>query len=192
MRVKRARKLERTAYHEAGHAVVSIALGRGLGSLEIVADNDKNQLGCCRITPVPKWFHPDIAMGARSQAWLEREIVVLLAGLAAEAKFTGRRNWRAAASDLNAALDLACCAAGYGEGPRKYLDWLYFKAESVLAQSWHWRAVQYTAAELLQRRRISGRDARQLYWKAKRDDCEEGTDGPQPQGVRPTVVAKDK
>ena len=67
-----------TAYHEAGHAVVALALGRAVQRVSILPDRER--LGQCEFKK--GLFRP-------SEDWLEREILIALGGIAAEARHTG-------------------------------------------------------------------------------------------------------
>src|ERR1700693_5800817 len=78
-----------TAYHEAGHAVVALALGRPVARVSILPDRE--HLGLCAFGKGV--FRP-------SEDWLEREILIALGGIAAEARHTGNHSWDAAAYDL--------------------------------------------------------------------------------------------
>src|SRR5262245_53569141 len=79
---------EVTAYHEAGHAVVALALGRPVDRVSILPD--RVNLGLCEFRKGV--FRP-------SEDWVEREILIALAGPAAEAQFTGDYAWDGAARD---------------------------------------------------------------------------------------------
>src|SRR4029077_20734066 len=87
---------EHTAYHEAGHAVMALALGRPVDHVSIRAD--AQFLGHCEFRKAV--FRP-------SEDWLEREMLIALAGLAAEAIRTGDYAWDGAARDLRHARQLA-------------------------------------------------------------------------------------
>src|SRR4051794_27174774 len=80
---------ELTAYHEAGHAVVALVLGRPVHAVSILPDH-QHAGTCCFGKAV---FRP-------TEDWLEREVLISLAGLAAEAAFTGNYCWDGAAKDL--------------------------------------------------------------------------------------------
>src|SRR5260370_41531151 len=75
-RMERERKEhdEATAYHEAGHAVMALALGRPVASVSILPD--RRFLGMCEFGKAV--FRP-------SEDWLEREMLIALAGLPAPA-----------------------------------------------------------------------------------------------------------
>ena len=142
---------EATAYHEAGHAVVALALGRPIHRVSVLPDGQF--LGLCRFGKGV--FRP-------SEDWLEREILIALGGLAAEARHTGDYAWDAADRDRQYVRQLAVQRAGERQAERLERR-LLSKAEHLLGQEGHWRAVELIAAELLQRGVISGRTARHLF-----------------------------
>lgn len=140
-----------TAYHEAGHAVVALVLDRPVHRVSI--QTDRERLGAC---------HFGKSVVRPSEDWLEREILIALAGLAAEARFTGNYAWEGAARDQQYAHRLAVQRAGERQAER-LLRRLLAKVEHLLAQEEHWRAVEQIAAALLQHGVISGRTARHLF-----------------------------
>ena len=97
---------EATAYHEAGHAVMALALGRPVACVSIVPGREF--LGTCDFGKAV--FRP-------SEDWLEREILIALAGAAAEARRTGEYAWDAAARDQTYAEGLALQRAGAAVRP---------------------------------------------------------------------------
>jgi ATP-dependent Zn protease len=140
-----------TAYHEAGHAVVALALGRPVQRVSILPDRER--LGHCEFKKGK--FKP-------SEDWLEREILIALGGLAAEARFTGDYAWGGAARDHRYVHSLAVQRAGERQAGR-LTQRLLAKAEHLLAQESNWRAVELIAAELLEHGVISGRAAQHLF-----------------------------
>jgi ATP-dependent Zn protease len=141
---------EATAYHEAGHAV----LGRPVHRVSVLPDRDG--LGLCE-------FRKGVARP--SEDWLEREALIALGGIAAEARHSGTYAWDEADRDLQYVRDLAVMRAGERQAERLERR-LLAKAEHLLAKNGHWRAVQMIAAELLRRGVISGRAARHLFDQA--------------------------
>src|SRR5437868_4318539 len=98
---------EATAYHEAGHAVVALALGRPIHRVSVLPDRD--HLGLCRSGKG----------GSRpSEDWLEREILIALGGIAAEARHTGTYAWDEAARDRQYVRGLAVQRAGERQAER--------------------------------------------------------------------------
>ncbi len=144
-----------TAYHEAGHAVVALALGRPVQRVSILPTSD--HLGRCEFRkPVVR----------PTDDWLEQEILIFLAGLAAEAKHTGDYSWDGARRDCLHVRRLAVKRAGEKQAERLQRR-LLSKVEHMLAQEDHWRAVERIVAELLRCGVISGRAARHLYDQAR-------------------------
>ena len=146
---------EVTAYHEAGHAVAALALGRPVAWVSIRPD--RKFLGICAFGKAV--FRP-------SEDWVEREAVIALAGPAAEAGLTGEMDWAAAAHDYDYALDLARGRGGRDgrKAERLVKRWLA-KADHLLGREDAWAAVERIAAELVRVEEISGRAARHLFGK---------------------------
>jgi ATP-dependent Zn protease len=142
---------EATAYHEAGHAVTALALGRPVQRVSILPNRER--LGHCEFGKGV--FRP-------SEDWLEREILIALGGLAAEARFTGSYAWNGAARDRQYVRQLAVRRAGERRAERLERR-LLAKVEHLLSQECHWRAVELIAGELLRQGAISGRAARALF-----------------------------
>src|SRR5688500_7272314 len=90
-----------TAYHEAGHAVVALALGRPVQFVSIRPNRE--HLGICEFGKGV--FRP-------SEDWLEREILIALGGVAAEARLTGDYAWDAAGRDFRYVHTLTVQRAG--------------------------------------------------------------------------------
>lgn len=145
-----------TAYHEAGHAVVAMALGRPVAKVSVLPNRDR--LGVCHFRKGV--FRP-------SKDWIEQEILISLAGLAAEARHTGTYARDAAERDLRYVRDLAVQRAGPRQADRLERRMLA-KTEHLLADDGYWRAVDLIAAELLARGEISGRTARHLFDQGRR------------------------
>ena len=148
---------EATAYHEAGHAVIALLLGRSIQRLSILPKLES--LGRCEFQK---------GRGISSSDWLERDILISLAGLAAEAKHSGEYSWDGAARDLQSVRRLAIQRAGERQAERLQKR-LLAKVEHLLAQPENWRAVELIAAELLRCETISGRAVVHLVELGKAD-----------------------
>jgi hypothetical protein len=143
---------EATAFHEAGHAVAALALDRPVTKVSIVGDRDT--LGICAFgKPV---FRP-------SEDWLEREALISLAGLAAEARRTGEYDRDAAGRDLHYVRKLTIQRAGNERQAERLEKRMLSRVENLLDRAAHWAAVEAIAAELLRSGEISGRQARHLF-----------------------------
>src|SRR5262245_7709977 len=120
---------EATAYHEAGHAVIALALGRPVQHVSILPDRES--LGLCEFGR--SGFRP-------AEDWLEREALIALGGIAAGARLTGDRAWEGAARDLEYVTRLCVSRAGERRAER-LMRRLLARAEHLLTNPGHWRAV---------------------------------------------------
>lgn len=160
------RSLEATAYHEAGHAVASLALGRGVRRVSIVPDLAAGTLGLATNHGLPS-FRPDVRDDAPTQAKAEREILILLAGPAAEERFTGRRNRAGAAGDhAAAAAALALSLCGDEDEASAFLAWLVIRGRNLIAAPGQWIRVAALARALVDRRELSGAEVRRVCVEA--------------------------
>jgi len=158
------KKLEATAYHEAGHAVAASFLRRGFRRVTIIPG--EGFLGQLVTTPPPRSLHPDYETDARTELWLRREITIYLAGPVAEKLHTGRGNWKIGGSkDLHGAVGLASYII-HDDEIGIYLDWLTLYTTNMLKRPDRWPIVQALAAELLERRVIGAKRARALMREA--------------------------
>ncbi len=145
-----------TAYHEAGHAVIALCLERPVHRVSVLPNRDR--LGQCEFGKAR--FKP-------SEDALEREALIALAGLAAEARLTGTYELGAATQDLRYVRRLVLTRKSERAAAR-YEERLLSKVEAMLADDATWQAVEFIAAELLKHGVISGRAARHLFDTAMR------------------------
>jgi Peptidase family M41 len=141
---------EATAYHEAGHAVLALLLGRPVHQVSILPNRER--LGVCVFGK---------GSARPSADWIEREMLISLGGVAAEARHTGHYAWDAAGRDWQYVHDLAVERGGSRRAPR-LVSRLLAKVEHLLSREGHWQVVERVAAELLRRGVLSGRAARHL------------------------------
>src|SRR5436309_1141658 len=132
-----------TAYHEAGHAVIALALDRPVHRVSVLPNRER--LGQCE-------FGKGVARP--SQDRLEREILIALAGLAAEARHTGTYGIAEADRDLRYVRRLVLQRSSPRQAERLERR-LLTKVEYLLANEGYWRAVDRIASELLKQGVIS-------------------------------------
>jgi len=77
-------KLLATAWHEAGHALMAVIVGRPIQKVTVAPAN--LQTGGVRLGAVK--FQKGRSKSTND--WLEDEVLILLAGMVAESKFTGQ------------------------------------------------------------------------------------------------------
>jgi hypothetical protein len=155
-----------TARHEAGHAVMSVYLRRGIEYVEITPDNDERS-GCCMATDIiideiedPLFY------------WkIEREAMIFIAGHIARVRVKKEkyRDWQkhGAEQDIKYIVDFAFRLHGYGEEVNKYIEDLWQKVSDILSTPLAQRQIEAVADALCIKRRLSGRAVRQIVKAVK-------------------------
>ena len=138
-----------TAYHEAGHAVMALLMGRSVQKVSIIPS--QNRLGAVTIQK---------GRSKQVQDKLEAEMLILLAGMAAEAKISGQYNLQGASQDLRLAEKLAMSRAGNTRQATKFIHKMLDKTQHLLSKKYTWAAVKAIAKELQMSEYISGRAAK--------------------------------
>lgn len=146
-----------TAYHEAGHAVMALICGRPVHKVSVRPN--ATRLGQCEFRK---------GVQRPSDDWIESEILIALAGAAAEELHVGSPDWGGAGRDLLAVRKLAALRAGE-RGAERLSKRLYQKATYTLSGEAEWAAVSRIALELLKTGEISGRAAAHFYAEAMRE-----------------------
>lgn len=176
-------RLWRTAYHEAGHAVIAYTAHRPIKEVSIVPVNGES-LGHCASKPLTDksiqegapgfmWFDTAEENAIRRKA--ERDAMCSLAGRIAEEEFVGQTTTRTkigGSCDAHDVYGILECLA-WGDELDAYVGWLWERTKAMLFWQPHWFAVERLAALLVERRRISGRLARATIRKAWQDSFEE-------------------
>lgn len=146
-----------TAYHEAGHAVVALALGRAVEKLSIVRNSLR--LGAVNFSS---------RRTGRRQDYFENEAMILLAGIISEGRVTGKLNWSGANQDMLQLERMISSRVHQAKAAERLQRRLFDKTEHLLSQSEIWTAVEKIAQSLLQHRSLSGRAARHLFDEANK------------------------
>lgn len=141
-----------TAYHEAGHAVIALSLGRIVKEVSILPGGKR--LGYCEMQK---------GTGRKLKDTLETDVLILLAGLAAEAKISGQYALGGASQDLQMAERLVLMRAGNARQAGRLLERMLDKVEHLMMEPATWNAIDSIAQELLKSRSLSGRAARHFY-----------------------------
>ena len=151
-------ELRLTAYHEAGHAVMALLHGRPVEQVTI--RGTRFFLGKCEM---------DRGRFGPRQDELEAAMLILLGGMAAEARLRGTYELNGAAQDLRELRKLSLRRAANDRQAERLERRLLNKVEALLDEVAVWQAVEKIAAELLTRETISGRAARHLFDECQRD-----------------------
>lgn len=147
-------RLMATAYHEAGHAVVATLVGRTVKKVTIVPSKPhlgRVRLGVCKM---------EKGRAKASKDWVEDEVLILFAGMVAEARFTKRYAPEGAAKDLQAIRMLLQNRAPNERAMERLEKRLLQKTEHLLSDEQTMQAVKRIAAELVDKQTVSGRAVR--------------------------------
>lgn len=157
-----AEQLRATAYHEAGHAVMAMIVGRPVHKLTIASGQLQTggvRLGACEMKK---------GKAKASNDWLEDTVLILLAGMVAEGHFTGRYSPSGAAQDLQAVRQLLNQRVSNDRQLERLQRRLLDKAEHLLADESATKAIATIVQELLQKQTISGRAVQHFFNQASR------------------------
>lgn len=155
-RKSKLKKLERTAYHEAGHAAASYLLGRRISRVTIVPDYKKGRLGHS-VDHRLRNFFPEEDGSDRARLKVEREIMILIAGEEAEWFYSGRRNKEGAWSDRHQVFHLISFIDDDPDSGRLYCRWLRIRTRRLVMNHPYWKvAIPAVAHALLSKNKMTG------------------------------------
>lgn len=151
-----AQSLMATAYHEAGHAVMALLLGRPIEKVTISPaslQTGGNRLGACKIQK---------GRTKASQDPLEDEVLILLSGMVAEGHYTHRYCQAGASQDLMNVRRLLATRAPKERQLERLAKRMLNKTEHLLDDEVNRKAIVMIAKELVAKETISGRAVRHL------------------------------
>ena len=153
-----------TAFHEAGHAVVGLKLSGNMPRKTSVIPVG-GSMGRIRNCPWPRSFRPEKTMTPLTRVRIEDEITVVMAGSAAERRFTGRANHLGARDDLKAARVYARLVAGDdAQGVAAYIEWCRFLARRAVEENW--KSIERFARRLADAGELEGRELKKALTSA--------------------------
>src|SRR3990167_3061799 len=97
---------------------------------------------------------------------LENNILVSLAGPAAERRITRRKNRVGASFDYDSAADVAMHICQTERSVNSYLKWLGIRIDEMLEDPTNWRCVEALALALLDRETIPGSEVAEIIFQA--------------------------
>ena len=103
-RVRRSKVWRAVAWHEAGHAVASLAFGKGVRFVELTPGHPDHSGMCTGYVSREEYYGLGPSYWSDKLRW--RTAVELYAGAVAERAFTGKLNHVVASSDYRAADDI--------------------------------------------------------------------------------------
>ncbi len=157
--MKRTKKLEATAYHEAGHAVAAWAHGVRTKHLSILPDDDSE--GRHAHVPYFSGMHPDYDNSPRVQRRLENMVLVCLAGPAAQQRFNPHGfRYSHGSHDRREAVDLLNYLVGSKQELQAYYNLIDIRARQFVGSVHRWRLIVGLAEALLDSGEMTGRQVR--------------------------------
>lgn len=144
---------EALAHHEAGHAIAAVELKRTILYVSVQPSGDCP--GHCALGNMST-----ARKGLRRR--IEREILILLSGPAAEAAFAGRLNERGARGDFADAIELSNDMFGSRAEQSAWLDEQYDRAEAFVAGPRRQALIRAVAAELLAYGQLGAKQVRAI------------------------------
>jgi len=130
---KRSRHLSR-AVHEAGHAVVSIFLGRAVRFIEATPGHEQHTAVCVHFKTRGT---PYSMSKEQRERWGIMELSILFAGQLAQARLLGRRprHWEGYLDDTTAA-DIAGMVCPNGREAQMFLNWVVERSRGLVEMLW--------------------------------------------------------
>ena len=154
---------KRVAYHEAGHAVISVCLRRSLKKASIIRDEDSEGRVFRELSP---WILQMMAEEQIRAYLLEKEIQTLLAGNVAEERFTGRHASRGSEGDRRVCVRLASKLHTSNKVIEKYIDYQMEIVREMISSPVTWVQIEAVAENLLEFRELDGKRIRQICREA--------------------------
>ncbi len=156
-----------TAYHEAGHAIVALAVCRDI--LRVSVDPDDTSRGRTELVSLRERIlvSPDVEPDPVTRRILERDALFGLGGIASERLCGADVDPRGSRSDLEEVLARLMCASGSDDEALSYAGWLLSRAETMLRR--RWRNVRRLARELTRRGTLTGVEVRRLLDRGSAD-----------------------
>jgi len=154
-------RLTATAFHEAGHAVMAMIVDRPVQKVTITPTHGPLggvRLGVCKMKK---------GRLKASKDWLEDDVLILLAGMVAEARFTGAYCNQGAATDLRAVRRLLQNRGGSERQIERLERRLLDKTEHLLSDERYAAAIARIAQELMEHATLSGRAVRHWFDQAE-------------------------
>ena len=118
-------------------------------------------------TDIPSLFETDVRGGSRLERLAHREIVVALAGQAAQCHFCGQpEEPGGAGQDYSSAFGLADRICSSAEETEALVKWLEVRAKMLIQHPRNADAIKTVAAALLEHKRLSATAVRKLFRQA--------------------------
>ena len=156
-------QIRATAFHESGHAVVAFKLGIPIHSDGISTLPGEGFHGFCSIL----LRKGGDTFSDRIRCDAERQVMFLLAGIEAQRRYRAssiRRHHNH--SDYIEAVDFLTPFSESAEEVSAWLKLLQIRTRAIIDSDTWWAVIERLARELIQRRRLSGRETKLILLQA--------------------------
>lgn len=157
------KRIERTAIHEAGHAVCYLAQGQRFKDVTIKAEGE--MLGHCAPSgKMPRDLEYDDS--PRAQRWIEEKVICLAGGNIAERFAAKKRIVAGSCADWFNIFDLLSLHRASSDEISARHAWLTIRTRDLLLTPFTWRMVEAVAEALLQKQTLRFDEARDIARQA--------------------------
>lgn len=160
--LKRPRFHKPSAYHEAGHAVVAVALGIAVESISVHPDKSRGTL---------EWYSSaPTNLECGENPYGDEGVIILLAGAAAQKKHApSSMRWYTAIGDYDKVQTLVFHGVkaeheGYAVFKKRW-DWLVAETTKITEANWH--VIDAVARRLLIVGEITGNEVKTIFRQSK-------------------------
>jgi hypothetical protein len=159
------KRIEVTAYHEAGHAVCSMLQDVQFKHATIKPNKADGSRGECKSSRrAPANIEYDDS--PRVRRWVESEVIIFAGGYVAQQFFAKKRIFGGARGDWPAIFDLLNLHSRSMDEISAHHALLTIRARNLLLQPFSWRMVEAVAGELMRRHILNFKDARDVAMQA--------------------------
>ena len=149
---------ENTAHHEAGHAVAAWRFGFPTKRVSVIPEEDF--LGVHEGDSPLSGMDPDADSSPEVTEAVEKKVVLIYAGHAAQVRFEPDSAEHYSHSDASAVLNLVGYLCGSIEQEEAKHAELYARAETLIHE--HWGGVEAVAKVLLEHKELTGEEVARL------------------------------
>jgi len=153
-----------TAYHEAGHVVMSFEERRMIRRVSIILEGDSGGRTISNL--ITKSFHPGVRVETRNRKRIEGVVKICLAGVATEYIRTGVKHRSKKVTDIQAARTALKYLVYEAKEAKAYYDLLWYRTVNTLSEPWWWCCIEALVPELLEHKEITGSHARKTMKEA--------------------------
>lgn len=154
-------RLEKTAYHEAGHAIAYHFLN--ISFTKVTIEESKDSYGVAVRKGFSEKYDPEVnESNLKNRIIMEKDIIACMAGEAAEVLLTGRRNLVGASQDYHRAINHASYYIGNNRELEVYIKYMQIRTVNWISQPLHKLALKAVVEKLLVKKTLKVFEVRKI------------------------------